>query len=53
MTPRWIYFDCGNKYGTSFNEVCTAHKGICDICHKHKSVASGSKFKPYKELQND
>ena len=48
IEPRWICFDCGNKYGTSFYGICTAHKGICGICNKKKTVTSGRKFRPYK-----
>ena len=46
---RWICWPCGNKYGTPFDDICTAHEGTCSICKTKTVVTSGRKFRPYNE----
>ena len=47
---RWVCYNCGHKYGTVYDGICTVHIGKCDVCKDNGvPVTSGRKYRPYDE----
>lgn len=40
----WICFECGEKYGNRECGVATWHPGMCDVCHRLRSVTEPRDF---------
>ena len=45
---RWVCYDCGHKYGTVHDSICTVHINKCDVCKTSSVPVTGSRhYRPF------